>query len=573
MVQKLGTKRRDEAQEPHNMPANLRRTSSGWQYRKVIPADCRQLFGKREVKQSLGPDLFVARARAAALELETLTRIAAIREQLDNAVRATAMRLEGGDPVARRKVKIARVTDELVEQLKNYWLTQLREDASWRAQGITQADWEDLDKSLQAEQIALQTAVKLGDVESPLKDIEMMLEGYGYQLDVTQSERRRLGYEFLIAQQQVIDILLQRQRGVVVPDPKDGPVLKPAREIAAGSVTEAFGWEQLLKHWRADRSRAPKTEFEAKQFSAAFQAFVKNKPPQGVRKADVTDWLRFERDTRCNSASTLEKKGNIVGAIFSAAVKDELLPSNPFAGYDYGRLASKIGIESKNRRLPFELDELRQIFGQEGLASITKVSGGGGYHARVWLPLLALFTGARLDELGRLEPGDVIDAGCPRICIRQAKNQSSVREVPLHPKLLELGWLEYVEAVRKAGYKTLWPYMTSKSIKAADSEVLGRWFNRWLHTTIKLPATKVFHSFRHTFKDLCRNAGIPRDVHQALTGHSKQTVGDAYGTGFNIETKASEMARISLSLEIGRPLPWGASATLKESESDNGSEA
>lgn len=554
------------------MPANLRRTSSGWQYRKVIPADCRQLFGKREVKQSLGANLSVARARAAALELDTLTRIAAIREQLNEVAQATAMRAAGEDPVALSTVKITRVTDELVEQLKNYWLKQLREDASWRAQGITQADWEDLEESLQADRVAIRKAIALGDMEWPLKDIEMMLQGYGYQLDLTPPARKSLGYESLIAQQQVNDILLRRQQGEMVPSPKPGISLRPAWEVAATAV-EPFGWEQLLKHWQSDRTRAPKTEFESKQYVASFQAFVKNKAPKDVRKADVTDWLRSEREARHNSASTLEKKGNIVGAIFSAAVKDELLQRNPFAGYDYARLAAKIGIESTNRRLPFELDELRHIFGQEGLPSVLKVSGGGGYHARVWLPLLALFTGARLDELGCLGPADVIDVGCPRICIRQAKNQSSVREVPLHPKLLELGWLEYVDGVRKAGHETLWPHMVSKSAKAADSEVLGRWFNRWLHTVLKLPATKVFHSFRHTFKDLCRNAGIPRDLHQALTGHAKQTVGDTYGTGFSIETKASEIARISLDIEIGRPLPWGTPTALKERKSDNSLEA
>lgn len=554
------------------MPANLRRTSSGWQYRKVIPADCRELFGKREVKQALGPDLAVARARAAALELDTLTRIAAIRKRLDEVAEANAMRMAGEDPVARKRVRITRVTDELVELLNNYWLKQVHEDARWRAQGITQAEWQDYEDTLQAERAAIQKAVARGDLEGSLRVVDMLLEGYGYQLDVAQSTRRELGYGFLKAEQQLNDILLQRQQGQLVPNPKVGVSLCPAWEVAATAV-EPFGWEQLLKHWQSDRTRTPKTEFEAKQYVAAFQAFLKNKAPQDVRKADVTDWLRSERETRRNSASTLEKKGNIVGAIFSAAVKDELLQRNPFAGYDYARLAAKIGIESTNRRLPFELDELRQIFGQAGLPSVLKVSGGGGYHARVWLPLLALFTGARLDELGCLGPADVMDGGFPRICIRQAKNQSSVREVPLHPKVLELGWLEYVDGVRKAGHETLWPHMVSKSAKAADSEVLGRWFNRWLHTVLGLPATKVFHSFRHTFKDLCRNAGIPRDLHQALTGHAKQTVGDTYGTGFSIETKASEIARISVDIEIGRPLPWGASTALKEHNSDNGLEA
>jgi integrase len=541
------------------MPENLKKTSSGWQYRKVIPADCRQMFGKREVKQSLGSDLRIARTKAAALELEILSKIAAIRERLAEVAHADSARANGGDPVALSQVKITKVTDGLIEQLKNYWLWQLREDASWRAQGISEHDWEDLNQSLQAERREIIQAVSRGDIKSPLGDIELMLEGYGYKLDVSQDERRRLGFEFLAAKQQVNDMLLRRQAGEMVPTPEIGKQLPMAREAAAISATgsDPLSWEQLLSHWLSERSRAAQTEFEAKRLLEAFQAFVKMKPPHQVVKADVTAWLRFERDTRGNSAKTLEKKGTLVGAIFSAAVKDELIKTNPFAGYDYARLAAKIGIESNHRRLPFEVEELSQIFGPSGLTAITKASGGGGYYTRVWLPFLAFFTGARLDELGRLQPGDVIGSDFPRIIIRQAKNQSSVREVPLHPKLIELGWLEYVEAVRKAGYETLWPHMTSKSTKTPDSEILGRWFNRWLHTTLKLPSTKVFHSFRHTFKDLCRNSLIPRDVHQALTGHAKQTVGDTYGTGFSIETKAAELAKINLGIEFGRPLPWG----------------
>lgn len=557
MVQKHGTKRTGGVVEPH-MPANLRKTSQGWQYRKVIPIDCRQIFGKREVKQSLGPDLRIARTKAAALELEVLSQIAAIRERLSEVAQADIARANGIDPVAQRRVKITKVTDELVEQLKNYWLWQLREDASWRAQGVSEEDWEYLNQSLQAERQEISQAASRGDVDTSLHAINFMLEGYGYELDVPPNERRRLCFEFLTAQSQVNEILMRRQAGEVVPTPEIGPTLPWAREAAvSASSSDPLSWEALLSHWLSERTRAAQTEFEAKHLLKAFQAFVKLKPPHQVVKADVTAWLRYERDTRGNSAKTLEKKGTLVGAIFSAAVKDELLKTNPFAGYDYARLAAKIGIESSHRRLPFEGGELSQIFGPNGLAAITKTAGGGGYHARVWLPLLAVFSGARLDELGRLQPGDVLGGDYPRITIRQAKNQSSVREVPLHPKLIELGWLEYVEAISKAGYETLWPQMTSKSAKTPDSEILGRWFNRWLHATLKLPSTKVFHSFRHTFKDLCRNALIPRDVHQALTGHAKQTVGDTYGTGFRIETKAAELAKIDLGLEFGRPLPWG----------------
>ena len=41
--------------------------------------------------------------------------------------------------------------------------------------------------------------------------------------------------------------------------------------------------------------------------------------------------------------------------------------------------------------------------------------------------------------------------------------------------------------------------------------------------------SKTFHSFRHTFKRGCREAGISEEIHHALTGHSGGGVGRAYG--------------------------------------------
>jgi integrase len=40
---------------------------------------------------------------------------------------------------------------------------------------------------------------------------------------------------------------------------------------------------------------------------------------------------------------------------------------------------------------------------------------------------------------------------------------------------------------------------------------------------------KTFHSFRHTFKRACREAGISEEIHHALTGHSGGGVGRSYG--------------------------------------------
>lgn len=42
-------------------------------------------------------------------------------------------------------------------------------------------------------------------------------------------------------------------------------------------------------------------------------------------------------------------------------------------------------------------------------------------------------------------------------------------------------------------------------------------------------SAKTFHSFRHTFKRACREAGLSEEVHNALTGHAGGGVGRRYG--------------------------------------------
>jgi integrase len=62
-----------------------------------------------------------------------------------------------------------------------------------------------------------------------------------------------------------------------------------------------------------------------------------------------------------------------------------------------------------------------------------------------WLPILGLFTGARLNELAQLRVIDVSSReGVTTLAILdqdglRTKNESSVRTLPMHPKLIELG--------------------------------------------------------------------------------------------------------------------------------------
>lgn len=60
---------------------------------------------------------------------------------------------------------------------------------------------------------------------------------------------------------------------------------------------------------------------------------------------------------------------------------------------------------------------------------------------------------------------------------------------------------------------------------------VNHWNSSWRRQRDKFgihAKTKVFHSFRHTFKTLCLYANIPTISHDRLTGHAKSSVGDDY---------------------------------------------
>lgn len=58
-------------------------------------------------------------------------------------------------------------------------------------------------------------------------------------------------------------------------------------------------------------------------------------------------------------------------------------------------------------------------------------------------------------------------------------------------------------------------------------------------------AGKVFHSFRHTFKRMARDADLTEETHDALTGHTGEGgSGRSYGRGFGLKALAAALGRI-----------------------------
>jgi integrase len=107
---------------------------------------------------------------------------------------------------------------------------------------------------------------------------------------------------------------------------------------------------------------------------------------------------------------------------------------------------------------------------------------------------------------------------------QRLKTAGSARTIPIHPELIRLGLLGFVQAPRAPGS---WLFPAVASDKAANT--YSAWVGRWLDRLGLGGGRRGLHSLRHNFKDALRAAGIPEDLNDALTGHSNHSVGRSYG--------------------------------------------
>lgn len=157
--------------------------------------------------------------------------------------------------------------------------------------------------------------------------------------------------------------------------------------------------------------------------------------------------------------------------------------------------------------------------------------------AMYWLPRLARWTGARLNELHQLRKRDVqVREGVPGLMITdegdsgqgvpmRLKNAGSRRWVPLAAPVRE-----FAEWVSERPDGPLFPAKPNKY--GIISDAFSKRYGRFLRDSLKLNDDLVtFHSWRHTFADMCRDAGVEPEVRMALMGHTEGGAAGTYGSG------------------------------------------
>ena len=91
--------------------------------------------------------------------------------------------------------------------------------------------------------------------------------------------------------------------------------------------------------------------------------------------------------------------------------------------------------------------------------------------------------------------------------------------------------------------------------KNGYSKNASRRFSQWLDKLGIIHRAKVFHSFRHLFKDMCRNTGFDTEIIDQICGHEPGTEGGKYGVGRRIDVLSELLAKVVPPVKLPRITP------------------
>jgi len=226
----------------------------------------------------------------------------------------------------------------------------------------------------------------------------------------------------------------------------------------------------------------------------------------------------------------------------------------------------KRATEQGRKGVPFSAEDLDKIFSGYIYQGAIPSGRTKAFPYWFWLPLVAYFSGARTNEIAQLDASDIKEVDgylCFDFCSDEpgafeAKRikTGEARQVPIHPRLIELGFLEYVESQRRDrqrklfgdGLRYLEPRQRGQSVetdhnKEGWAKSASKFFNEapkgyLVAIDVHQPKDgKSIYSFRHTVETYLRHAKrdgkeLDSTIIDAITGHAqKDAAGRHYDGG------------------------------------------
>lgn len=486
--------------------------------RVFIPVDLRSLIGRVEIRKSLRTTVY---RDARILTGQWEGRLAELFTHLR--CRAVSMTIEQ----IRRLVQA--YIDSALEESEQSWLHSTGlDDASEEGYSSALADrLEDTAEQLQR-----------NDFKQITKEVDALLQTHRRTLSKSSDAYLRLCREVVKARQYVLkreldrldgnylnEFAEQRSTGERLPQPEMIRLISEAlhdyfkhysHRNARTNHEKQVIFTRFLDSLGGDRPLQEVTKADCIRFRDQYSRLPKRlpndlrgKPLAAVLKAtEKTDYLTVTK-------TTVNLALDDVRHFFSWAIKqDYYIGKNPVDGIAYE------GTKQEHYDIFTETDLTAIFQSSEFIEQRT-----GKYPERYWLVLILALTGARREEPAQLRVDDVKHKEGVwffDITDQEGKNEHSKRRVPVHSRLLELGFLDYL-AMRKKQGPLLFPPTPKMKGRTTPGDAVGKWLSR-LRKTVGVRGRKPLHSFRHTFITRLVSAGVPEDMRKVLVGHAATDV-------------------------------------------------
>ena len=251
-----------------------------------------------------------------------------------------------------------------------------------------------------------------------------------------------------------------------------------------------------------------------------------DKPHASLTRADARSLRDYFRHKGL-AISTVNKHVGTVATIWKVAAQDqEVALANPFMGHEISDPVPAI-----EKRSPLSPNEVASLLARRDHMSPDLA---------VVLTLLA-YTGARIAEVTGLRLNDFLrgnSTGVPHLVLqpnelRGLKNHSSRRRVPVLGEALTS--LEaMVEGKSPDSSQPIFKrYCRDNGPTNASAALM-----KHLRAAGINDKKKAIHSLRHTVKQALRDVGCPKDVSDAIQGHSSGDASASYGSGHSLQVMA-----------------------------------